>query len=62
MGVDLILRKRSKPYISAELFDEYPSTVLLPYIEQLRSSDEFADGEAVLLMDNCLVHNRPATL
>jgi hypothetical protein len=27
MGVDLILRKRSKPYMSAELFDEHVSTV-----------------------------------
>jgi hypothetical protein len=62
MGADLILRKRSKPYMSAELFDEYISTVLLPYIEELLSNDEFADREAVLLMANCSVHNRSAPL
>jgi hypothetical protein len=62
MNVDLILRTWGKPYMSAGLFDEYISTVLLPHIEALRSSDEFADLEAVLLMDNCLVHNRPTPL
>jgi hypothetical protein len=48
--------------MSAELFDEYTSTALLPYIAELRSNDEFADREAVLLIDNCSVHNRLATL
>jgi hypothetical protein len=62
MGVDLILKRRSTPCMSSEWFAEYISTVLLPCIEELRSNCEFADREAVLLMDNCSVHTRAESL
>jgi hypothetical protein len=62
MRVDLFLKRRSKPYMSSELFTGYISTVLLPYIEELRSNCEFADREGVLLMANCSVHTRAQTL
>jgi hypothetical protein len=48
MGVDLILKSRHKPYMISQLFAEYISMVLLPYIDELRSNEEFADKEAVL--------------
>jgi hypothetical protein len=62
MGVDSILKRRNKPYMNSQLFREYISTVLLPYINELRLNEEFADKEAVLLMDNCSVHVQPETL
>jgi hypothetical protein len=62
LGVDFILRQRSKPCISSQLFAEYISKVLLPYIDELRSNEEFADKEAVLLMDNCPIHVPTETL
>jgi hypothetical protein len=43
-------------------FAEYISTVLLPYINELRSNEEFADKEALLLMDNCSIHVQAKTL
>jgi hypothetical protein len=55
LGVELILKHRNKPYMSSQLFAEYISTVLLPYVDELRSNEEFADKEAVLLMNNYFV-------
>jgi hypothetical protein len=34
----------------------------LPYIDELRSNEEFADKEAILLMDNCSIHVQAETL
>jgi hypothetical protein len=62
LGVDFILRGRSEPYMSSQPFAEYISKVLLAYIDKLRSNEEFADKEAVLLMDNCSIHVQPDTL
>jgi hypothetical protein len=62
MGVDLILKSRHKPYMNSQLFAEYLSTVLLPYIDERRPDEEFADQEAVLLMDNCSILIRAETL
>jgi hypothetical protein len=61
MGVDSILKSRHKPYMNSQLFAEYISTVLLPYINKLRSNEEFADKEAVLLMENCSNHVQAET-
>jgi hypothetical protein len=60
-GVDFIVKKRNKPYMNSQLFSEYLSTVLLPDIDKLRTNDEFADREAVLLMDNCCIHVQAET-
>jgi hypothetical protein len=35
---------------------------LFPYADELRSIEEFANEEAVLLMDNCIVHVQGGTL
>jgi hypothetical protein len=56
LGVDLVLRQRSKPYVSRELFLEYITTIFLPCLNELRESEEFEAYEAVLLMDNCSLH------
>jgi hypothetical protein len=48
--------------MSSQLFTEYISTVLLQYIGELRLDEEFADKEAVLLMDNCFLHMQGDTL
>jgi hypothetical protein len=56
LGVDLVLRERSKPYISHEFFFEYITTIFLPYLNELRDSEELEACEAVLLMDNCSSH------
>jgi hypothetical protein len=62
MGLDLIIKWRTEPYMNSQLFAEYISTVLLPSLDKLRSNEKFADKEAILLMDNCSMHVRPETL
>jgi hypothetical protein len=62
MGVHLILKSRHKLYMNSQLFAECIPTVLLPYIDKLRSNEEFADKEAVLLIDNCSIHVQAETL
>jgi hypothetical protein len=47
MGVDVILEHKQKPYITATLFQQYVITVLISFIESLRTNQEisgFADG------------------
>jgi hypothetical protein len=61
-GGSLILKHRNKPYMSSRLSAEYFSTVLLSWVDKLRSNKEFADKEAVLLMDNCSVRVQGDTL
>jgi hypothetical protein len=48
--------------MSSQLFAEYISTVLFPYVDELRSNEEFADQEGLILMDNCSVHVQGDTL
>jgi hypothetical protein len=50
------LKARRKPYINAECFLEYIRTVFLPNANESRIFEEFADEDAVLLMDNCPSH------
>jgi hypothetical protein len=62
MGVDWLLKSRHKPYMNPQLFAEYISTILLSYIDELPSNEEFADKEAVLPMDNRSIHVQAETL
>jgi hypothetical protein len=55
-GGDFALRQRSKAYVSGKLFLEYINSIFIPYLNELRESEEFARCEAVLLMDNCSLH------
>jgi 2-methylisocitrate lyase-like PEP mutase family enzyme len=55
-GTDLILKQRAKAYVNGEIFLEYTCMVFLPNLNELRSLEEFADEDAVLLMDNSSSH------
>jgi hypothetical protein len=61
-GPDLILKSRHKLYLNSQRFAEYTSTVLLPYIDERRSNEEFAAKEVALLMNNFSFHVQAETL
>jgi hypothetical protein len=42
MGVDLILERRQKPDMSAALFQQYTTTVQIPFMNRLQTNDQFA--------------------
>jgi hypothetical protein len=62
IGVDMILKKRDKPYMNAVLFHEYISTVLLPHIARVPSNLGLGHEPAVLLKNNCSMHTHDGTL
>jgi hypothetical protein len=62
MGVDMVLEHRQKAYVTATLFQQYITNVLIPFIERLRTNPEFIGKSAILLMDNCFIHMRPEVL
>jgi hypothetical protein len=62
MGVDMILEHRQKPYITATLFQQYATTVSIPFIERLRTNQEFIGKSPILLMDNWSIHTKPEIL
>jgi hypothetical protein len=55
-GTDFIVKSRAKPHINAEIFAKHICIVFLPNINELRTLGEFADEQAILLMDNCPSH------
>jgi hypothetical protein len=56
LGVDFVLKDRSKPYVNRKLFLDYIKTIFVPYLTELRDSEEFEGCEAVLLMDKGSPH------
>jgi hypothetical protein len=56
LGVDFVLKNRSKPYVSRKLFFDYVKTIFVPYLTELQDSEELEGCEAALLMDNCSPH------
>jgi hypothetical protein len=62
LGVDFVLRHRSKSYVNGKLFLEYINIIFIPYLNELWESEEFAECEAVLLMDNCSPHMGEAVI
>jgi hypothetical protein len=56
LGVDRVLRQRSKPYVNAILFLEYVNNIFISYLNELRESEQMNACEAVLLMDNSSSH------
>jgi hypothetical protein len=62
LGVDFVLRHRSKPYVSGKLFLEYINIIFVPYLNKLQDSEELEEleeleaCEAVFLMDNYSPH------
>jgi hypothetical protein len=64
-GTDFILTARAKPHIKTEIVLEYISTVFLPNLNELRSLEEFADQDAIFLMDDSRsdrVYNSPLSI
>jgi hypothetical protein len=62
MAVDFILERRQKPYMTAALFQQYVTTVMIPFINPVWTNDQFAEKPAISLMDNCSIHARPEVL
>jgi hypothetical protein len=56
LGIDFVLRQQSKPYVSRKLFLKYINTIFVPYLNELRESQDFGACEAVLFMANCSPH------
>jgi hypothetical protein len=45
-----------------KLFQQYATTVLIPFINQVWTNDQLAGKPAILLMENCRIHTRPEAL
>jgi hypothetical protein len=48
--------------MNSTLFLEYINTIFIPYLNELRESEDVAECEAVLLMDNYLPHMEDAAI
>jgi hypothetical protein len=53
LGIDLVLRQRSKPYVNAVHLLEYANNIFIPCLNELRESEQMNACEAVIRMDNC---------
>jgi hypothetical protein len=62
MGVDMVLEHRQKTYVTATLFQQYVTSVPIPFIERLRTNPEFTGKSAILPMHNCSIHTRSEVL
>ena len=62
IGRHLILKQRAKPYVNADLFENYVRTVFLPHLAITRIMQNVRNEEAVLLMDNCSLHLTPVVI
>jgi hypothetical protein len=51
-----MLKHRDKPYVNAELFEDYLRSVFLPHLMITRIVKDLGEEDAVLLMDNCSHH------
>jgi hypothetical protein len=56
LAVDFVSRQQPKLYVSRNLFLEYITTILVPYLNERRDSEVFEGVEAVFVMDNCSHH------
>jgi hypothetical protein len=48
MGVDMILERWQKSHRTAALFQQYATTVLIPFINRVRTNDQLAGERAIL--------------
>jgi hypothetical protein len=62
MGLDMVLEHRQKAYVTATLFQQYVTSVLIPFIEGLQTNPEFTGKSAILRMDKCSIHTRPGAI
>jgi hypothetical protein len=56
LGIDFLLRQRSKPYVSGKLFVEYINIIFISCLKDRRDSEELEPCKAVLVMDNSSLH------
>jgi hypothetical protein len=56
IGKHLILKQRAKPYVNADLFENYVRTVFLPHLAIIHIMQNVRNEEAGRLMDNCSPH------
>ena len=56
IGEDVILKQRQKPYMDEQLFFEYITTVLIPYIDKLRENEMYSNEKALIMMDSASCH------
>lgn len=56
LGEDIIIKQKNTPYMDDALFTEYITTVLIPYISNLRQNNMYINEKAVILMDNARCH------
>jgi hypothetical protein len=62
IGKHFILKKRTKPYVNTDLFENYVRTVFLPHLAITRIMQNVRNEEAVRLMDNCSLHLTPIVI
>jgi hypothetical protein len=62
ISVNMVLEHRQKAYVTATLFQQYGTSILIPFIERLRTNLEFTGKSVILLLENCLIHARPEVL
>jgi hypothetical protein len=62
ISVNMVLEHRQKAYVTATLFQQDGTSVLIPFIERLRTNLEFTGKSVILLLDNCFIHTRPGVL
>jgi hypothetical protein len=53
IGRHLILKHRDKPYVNAELFEDYLCNVFLAHLMITRIVKDLGEEDAVLLMEDC---------
>jgi hypothetical protein len=62
LGIDFVLRQRSKPYVNAILFLEYINSIFIHYLNELRDPEQFDICEDPLLMNNCSPYMSPDSI
>jgi hypothetical protein len=56
MGMYMVLEHRQKAYVTATVFQQYVTNILIPFIESLRTNPEFTGESPIFLMDNRSIH------
>jgi hypothetical protein len=56
------LKHRAKPYVNAELFEDYLRSVLLSHLIITRIVKDLREKDAVPLMDTCSPHISPSVI
>jgi hypothetical protein len=58
----MVLEHRQKAYVTATLFQQYGTSVLIQFIERLQTNLEFTGKSVILLLGNSFIHTRPDVL